>query len=69
MTFGPGVTRQCVEYEILQDVLANEVNETFMGVFDLPVISGLQKGDIPETTIVIIDDDGTYILSIRCLHN
>ncbi len=53
--------RQCVDFEILDDNIANEINETFMGVFDLPAIPGVRDGGIPETTIVILDNDGSYI--------
>ena len=57
VTLGVGVTRECVNFQIISDTFFDG-NETFQGVFDLLSLSGVGKGDIEVTVITIVDDDG-----------
>ena len=56
-----GSTR-CIGIEIIDDEIALENNEGFNVDFDFVDGTGARKGAIPQTMVVIVDDDSMFIL-------
>jgi len=52
-----GSTR-CIEIAIIDDIIALENDESFNVDFEFSNGMGVSKGAIPQTTVIIIDNDG-----------
>lgn len=62
VTFPAGVvgSTRCIEIKIIDDSIALENDEGFNMDFEFINGMGLSKGAIPQTTVIIIDNDGMY---------
>ena len=61
VTFPAGVvgSTRCIEIEIIDDMIALENNEGFNVDFEFVNGMGARKGAIPQTMVIIIDNDST----------
>ena len=60
VTFAPEDTTQCIDFNIVDDIIALEETEMFVWTLGiLTVTPGVELGDFNTTTIAIMDDDGT----------
>ena len=48
----------CIEIEIIDDIIDQEDNEGFNVDFEFVNGTGVTKGAIPQTMVIIVDDDG-----------
>lgn len=62
MTFFPQELESCAEIEIVDDLIALEGAETIVVTFVTP--DGTQQGNIPTSTVTIIDNDGEFTVEI-----
>ena len=63
VTFPAGIvgSTRCIGIEIIDDTV-QENNEGFNVDFEFVNETGARKGAIPQTMVVIIDNDSTFIL-------
>ena len=61
VTFPAGVvgSTRCIEIEIIDDMIALENDEGFNVDFEFVNGMGARKGAIPQTMVIIIDNDST----------
>lgn len=62
MTFLPQELESCAEIQIVDDLIALEGTETIVVTFVAP--DGTQQGNIPTSTISIVDNDGESAVEI-----
>ena len=68
ITFPAGVvgSTRCIEIEILEDI-DQENNERFNVDFEFVNGTGVTKGAVPQTMVIIIDDDGKLYQSVQLI--
>ena len=72
VTIPAGSNRACVNYTIIDDEIANELNEQFEVMFTIPNAAEARLVNItdPSSTVTIVDNDGEcgYELYVKACH-
>ena len=65
VTFPAGATgsTRCIDIEIINDNVAMENEEGFNVDFEFVNEEGVHKGSIPQSMVIITDEDGMLILA------
>ena len=62
LTFAPDETIMCVNFTVMDDTIALEPNVSV--ILDLTLVTikpGVVIGSPSMTTVIVVDDDGTYV--------
>jgi len=67
VTFPAGIlgSTRCIQFDIIDDEIALENNESFNVDFEFVNGVGARKGAIPQTMVIIVDNDST--LHHKCM--
>ena len=68
VTFPAGIvgSTRCIQFDIIDDEVALENNESFNVDFEFVNGVGARKGAIPQSMVIIVDSDSMLICTAHC---